>query len=211
VTATPRLAPGRVAARTAAALLLLAAAVVATPGAARADGGLVASDPADGAALAAGPTAVRLTFDRAPDLARSHVGVADGAAALLGTGKLTLVGGRTLRQPVRAPARGTVVVAYHVEFDDGTEVTGHLRFSVGTGEPPPAAAGDPRAGDAERVATSAADAGHGHGIDALSAALLVVDFAVLFGVVALLWLRPRRRDDGPTAGGTDLVGQLVNG
>jgi methionine-rich copper-binding protein CopC len=186
--------------------MFLAAVVVATPAPGRADdGALVSAVPADGAAVADAPSAVRLTFNRAPDVARSHVGVADDTSALLGTGGLTL-DGRSLRQPVRSAARGTVVVAYHVEFADGTEVTGSIRFSVGTGVPPA-----PAAGEAQRAAESAADAGHGHGIDTLSAVLLVVDLGVLLVVLALLMLRPRRHveddDHDGDGGGPDDDGE----
>jgi methionine-rich copper-binding protein CopC len=174
------------AAGTATALLLLTVILVAitAAGCAR-DGTSTTASPADGAALAVAPRAVDLTFDRRPDPAQSHVTVVGSPSAPLDAGELTAAGPGTLRQPVKAAGKGTVVVGYHVVFDDGTEESGTVRFSVGTGEGP---------------TTSAAPA-HQHGVDPFGAALLVVDLAVLLGVVATLKLRPRRRaEDGPPSG-----------
>ncbi|WP_460846752.1 copper resistance protein CopC [Phytohabitans suffuscus] len=148
----------------------------------------MAATPADGAALAAGPRSVDLTFDRRPDLAQSHIGVRDSASVSLDRGELTASGPRTVRQPIEAVGVGTVVVGYHVVFDDGSQTSGSVRFSVGTGTAPAAADG----------AQLDASIHGGHGVDPLGATLLVVDLAVLIGVLVMLKLRPRRHtDDGP--------------
>jgi methionine-rich copper-binding protein CopC len=186
----------RVVARTAAVLLLLTAVLAATPATGWAQaGGLVSAEPADGAPLTQAPRVVELTFNRVPDPALSHVGVVDGSAARLDTGDVTLSGPGTLRERIRTAAKGTVVVAYHVVFTDGTEAFGSIRFSVGTGVAPPAIAGN-----VQRAAEASALA-HTHDIDPLSAILLVVDLGVLVGVVLLLILRPKRRTDGLRSGG----------
>jgi methionine-rich copper-binding protein CopC len=165
------------------AALFLTLFVVATLAGCAQEGALVTATPADGSALAAGPRSVDLTFDRRPDLAQSHVGVRDSDSVALDRGELTAAGPRTVRQPIETAGAGTVVVAYHIVFDDGTQTTGSVRFSVGTGTAP---------------AGAADGSGHEHGVDPLGASLLVVDLAVLIGVVVMLRLRPRRHsDDGP--------------
>ena len=62
------------------------------------------------------------------------------------------------------------------------EITGTLRYSVGTGRTPPA-------GPRSQAAASA----HDHGVDPLGGALLGADVAVLAGVVVLLLVRPGPR------------------
>jgi methionine-rich copper-binding protein CopC len=173
----------------AAVLLLAALPVAASPQPARAaDSALVSAVPADGTALSRAPQYVALTFDQAPELAESHVGVADSTSVLLDAGELVAAGPRTVRQGIRTAAKGTVVVAYHMVFATGAEASGTIRFSVGTGAAPQAAAAD-----AQRAAESAT-LGHDHGVDPLSAVFLVVDLGVLLGAVSLLVLRPRRRN-----------------
>ena len=78
-------------------------------------------------------------------------------------------------------------MAYHVVFDDGTDAAGVLRFSVGTGTPPPALDAAARRADVAAVAT------HQHDVDPVGASLLVVDVAVLLGAVILLFRRPAPR------------------
>ncbi|AVT32362.1 hypothetical protein C6361_26145 [Plantactinospora sp. BC1] len=170
--------PSRATAPIALALLAVAAGVLfGTPAAAGVPGTLVASDPPDQAVLTAGPPGVRLTFSGPPVEAGSHVSVLDGDGSTLTTGPLVVRPGRAVWQPIAVDAPGDVVVAYHVELSSGGAASGILRFSVGTGElPAPLRAAIPT-GD------------HGHGVDPISAFLLVVDGLVALGVLALLWLR----------------------
>lgn len=183
-----------VAPRRIAAGLALAAAGLALAGgyptSTHAGGGLTASSPADRAALATAPTAVRLTFSAVPTVALSHVIVLDEAGSPVNSGALARHGD-TLAQPVRIRARGNHTVAYHVVFDDGSDAHGTLRFSVGTGVPPPPL--EPQA----HQAAEATVARHEHSVDPMSAILLLADAAVGLGVLALLYRRrPGRRRPG---------------
>ncbi|MGN9910231.1 copper resistance CopC family protein [Phytohabitans sp. LJ34] len=164
-------------------VLTLGVAVFGLPPAGAAQGGLTASTPAAQAALAAAPAAVELTFSAVPAAADSHVAVVDESGAKVDTGELALVAAGTLRRPVSIGAAGDYTVAYHVEFEGGGEAKGILRFSVGTGAPPPAS------DRAVEVATAAVSDTHGHGVDPIGATLLVIDGLVVLVVVGLLYLR----------------------
>jgi methionine-rich copper-binding protein CopC len=172
--------------RIAAAVLAIVALLVATPAVSLAAEGLTSADPADRAVLMQPPAAVHVTFSGALDMDQSHVGVVDDTATSVTVGAFTATRPDTLRQTVSVPARGNVVVVYHVVFVDGAEATGTIQFSVGTGVPPPVA---PDA--AQRAATTPA---HGHGIDPVNAALLCLDLVVLIGAVVLVKRRSRRPD-----------------
>lgn len=174
-------------------ILALAGACLWTPTAAPAGGGLTASTPPAQAALPSAPAAVELTFSATPLDGASHVSVLDGGGRTVNSAPASFLG-RTLRQPVAAAGRGDYTVAYHVEFVEGGEATGSLRFSVGTGVPP----GSPD--EAMRLATADAIDTHQHSIDPFSAVLLVVDGIVVAGVIALLWLRRPPPRAGPDIG-----------
>ena len=175
--------------RTVVAVLVTLLTVAAFPAPARAGGGLVSTNPPDGAALAVAPSAVELTFTAPPDSTASHVGVWDAARTALATGEPSRSGSAGLRQTFTVKASGVVTVAYHVVLDDGTDVVGVLRFSVGTGAPPPVL--DPAARRADVAAVTV----HQHDVDPVGASLLVVDVAVLLGAVLLLFRRPAPRTD----------------
>jgi len=98
------------------------------------------------------------------------------------TGKATRAGPAGLRLPLDIRSAGDYTVAYHVVFDDGSDLVGALRFSVGTGAPPSPV------DNAARARPAAVAGAHRHAVDPLGAALLVVDAAVLLVVVALLLL-----------------------
>jgi len=168
------------------ALSSVAFAVLVPPAPAWAGGTLVGGDPADGAVLPSAPTSVELEFSAAPDPALSHISVRDAAGHEVSSGPAVRDSGRTLRQPVAATEPGDYSVAFHVEFADGSELVGARFFSAGTGLPP-------AAGAAERAAATAAVGAHEHGVDPLSAVLLVVDLVVGLSVVLLLMRRPRSR------------------
>ncbi len=86
---------------------------------------------------------------------------------------------------------GDFTVAYHVEFRDGGETRGFLRFSVGTGIAPASATGA-----IERAATAALNQ-HRHQIDPVSAVVLVIDAAVVLAVLLLLLVtRPKQAPSG---------------
>jgi methionine-rich copper-binding protein CopC len=170
--------------RFAAALAVVAFAVLGPAAPASAGGALAGSDPVDGAVLSTPPAAIELRLTAEPDPVLSHVSVRDAAGTELNTGDLTAGPGGTLRQDVTAGGAGDYSVAFHIEFTDGSELTGAQFFSAGTGVPP-------RAGAAERAAATAALPTHQHSVDALSAVLLVLDFAVVLAVVLLLMRTPR--------------------
>jgi methionine-rich copper-binding protein CopC len=177
----PHLLPGPLAAAVAAIAVLLWL----TTGVAHAAPGLVSADPPDGAALAAAPAAVLLTFSAAPDPALSHVSARDTAGREVSTGAAAPAGGAGLRLPVAITATGDYTVAYHVVFRDGGDTVGAVVFSVGTGAAPARPAVGP--------AAEAPHPGHEHGVDGVSAVLLVADLLVAIAVPLLLLRRPRRR------------------
>jgi methionine-rich copper-binding protein CopC len=174
-----------------AALALSAAVIVAavglTPAAAYAGDGVVSSSPVDGTAIGSAPAEVRLTFDAPPDATDSHLAVYDSTEARLDSGPLRVSGRDELTQAVHPAARGDVVVAYHVVLSDGTELTGRVRFSVGTGLAPA------RDDNPAVAKANAAVAGHQHGVDPIGGTVLVIDGVVLAGAVVMLFLRPARR------------------
>ncbi|MBY8870804.1 copper resistance protein CopC [Micromonospora sp. PLK6-60] len=162
-------------------------AVLAVPGAARAGTGLAGSDPRDGAVLVTTPAAVRLTFTGEPDLDDSHVAVLDDRGTAVTTADPRPAEPRTLRLPLDAGLTGDLTVAWHVSFRDGGQSQGTVRFSVGTGRPPA-----PAGAQLDRAAADLLDS-HAHGIDPLSAVLLVVNGVVVLGAVTLLLVHNPRR------------------
>jgi methionine-rich copper-binding protein CopC len=176
---------------------------------------LTSTDPADGAVLVRVPSGVELSFSAAPDPDRSHVAVRDGSGTALNAGRLRLVQPERLRQPIHgtaAPPDGSadVTVSYHVVLTDGRELAGTLRCRVGTRVAAgPGAAGGPSPVDAATDAGAAAKAdaagnaavaagsAHQHGVDPVSAALLVVDGVVALTVVVLLLRRPPPQPSRP--------------
>jgi hypothetical protein len=137
--------------------------------------------------LAVAPTSVELSFAAPPLVDSSHVSVQDQQGSSVDSGPLAGAGENRLRRPVAIRAAGGFTVAYHVVFADGTTTVGVVRFSVGAGTRPPQA---PPGGEG----------GHEHGIDPLSALLLLADAAVVVAVGALLLRGPRRpaADPSPT-------------
>jgi methionine-rich copper-binding protein CopC len=145
----------------------------------------VAAVPGAGAALATAPAEVTLTFANEVDPGQSHVVVSDSAGTNVAAAEYGLPEPRLLRLPVHITAPGDYTVAYHITFIDGTSVTALYRFSVGTGKAPAAL------DDTAAATATEAVAGHAHGVDGLSALLLVADGVVLLGALAVLRLRPR--------------------
>lgn len=172
-------------------LPLVVAGLLLSPPGALAQGGLIASSPRAQAVLTSAPTAVELVFSTTPVLDSSHVAVFGPDGGTVSTGELRRGTGPALRQPLAIRGTGDFTVAYHVEFEGGGQATGQLRFSVGTGAAPQAA--DRAAADAAASAVAA----HGHGVDPVSAVLLVVDGLVVLGVVAMLYLRRPSRPGPP--------------
>ncbi|WP_213451358.1 copper resistance CopC family protein [Rhizomonospora bruguierae] len=173
--------PRRTASRLALLAVLVCAGLAATPGAGYAAERLTAARPADGAALATAPTEVVLTFSRAPDRQLSHISVRDSAGQEVGSGEPARSGADGLRVEVSIRSPGDYTVAYHVVLDNGSDVTGALRFSSGTGIPPAPM------GKAESARVTAG--GHAHGVDPIGATLLLVDLAVVVFVGVLLLRR----------------------
>ncbi|MFG3691275.1 copper resistance CopC family protein [Micromonospora sp. NPDC047740] len=169
-------------------MLTVALAVPAAPAAASGGDDATASVPADGAALPAAPTQVELTFSRPPVAARSHLAVVTEDGRRVNPSDTPTAAGRRLVQAVSIQRPGVFTIAYHVEFADGGEAQGSRRFSVGTGAPPPAA---------PVPAEAAAVSEHQHGVDPVSAVLLVVDGLVVLGAVTMLLRTRRPRHAGP--------------
>ena len=176
---------------------LAAALVLAVPAAGWARDEVATSDPADRSALGTAPAAVNLVLSAVPDPGLSHVSVVDADRRQVGSGDLSLVGERQLRLPVRITARGNYTAAYHITFEDGSELTGVVRFSVGTGVSPPVPDAAGQRADEELAQQ------HNHDIDPMSGVLLVADLVVLVAVALLLLRRPGRRWTAPPAGTDD--------
>ena len=165
--------------------LLIGAALAVSAGPSWAADGVVSSDPANGAALPIAPSTVELVFSAPIDLSQSHLAAQDGHGSKVTVGEPQRAAPGTLRLPITIRAAGDYTVGYHVVFQDGTEATGLLRFSVGTGVPPAPLGGAASAQMQQRVV-----GGHEHGVDPLSGTMLVADVAVLIGAIVLL-LRKR--------------------
>jgi methionine-rich copper-binding protein CopC len=152
---------------------------------------ITSTSPIDGAWLAQPPAAVELssTVPLVPDL--SHVSVLDRSGTALNSGRPILVVPETLRQPVNITTAGDVTVTYHVTLVDGAQLAGTLRFSVGTlslsGIVPAIAPSTATTNSNEAVAGSA----HRHGIDPISAAMLILDGVAVLAAIVLLMRRPR--------------------
>lgn len=148
---------------------------------------LVGAEPADGARLAAPPAEVSLTFSAEVDAGATHVIVVDPDGTPRSAGEPVVRGG-TVRQPVEITGAGPLVVAYHVTFRDGRELSGQQRFVVGTaaGEVPPEAA------EGALAAAEEADGGpHDHGrLGPLAGAAAL---AIVAGGATVLTVAFRRR------------------
>jgi methionine-rich copper-binding protein CopC len=118
--------------RLAAALLLSGVAVVATATPAFAHAELTASDPAQGAALAAPPQQVQLTFSEAVTLGANPVTVTGPEDASWTVGQPSIAGA-VVTVPVQpAGPAGAYTLTYRVVSDDGDEVTGTVAFTLTT-------------------------------------------------------------------------------
>ena len=90
---------------------------------------IIGSDPADGAALAASPAQVALTFTDEIQAVGSQVVVADAAGAQVAAGAPAVVGtGATL--PLPTLADGAYTVTWRVVSSDGHPIDGTFTFSV---------------------------------------------------------------------------------
>jgi hypothetical protein len=170
-------------------VVVIVAALV-SPAPARAGGTLVDGDPVDGGALSEAPASIGLGFSEEPDLALSHISVQTAAGDEVNAGPTVRDGEHALRQPIAVRDRGDYTVAFHVEFTDGSDLSGARFFSVGTGVPP-------MSGSARREAAVASVSAHTHGVDPLSAVMLVANLVT--ALVVLLLLRRRRVSTAPRA------------
>ncbi|MEA2631497.1 MAG: copper transport protein, partial [Chloroflexota bacterium] len=102
----------------------------------------VGSDPAAGATLATGPTAVTITFGERPDSHLSTIEVLDANGNDVSAGPTTVVGsdGLVLTVPLQPLPTGVYTVAWRtVAADDGHVGSGSFAFGIGV--TPPAADG----------------------------------------------------------------------
>jgi copper transport protein len=96
--------------------------------------------PANGAVLAAPPSAVRLVFDDNVRPGSGMKAIRNGGGSVL-AGKPRVVGGRTLVVSLRPRLPdGDYTVLWRVVSDDGHAIAGVIAFGVGAGRAPPAAA-----------------------------------------------------------------------
>ncbi|TDC42927.1 copper resistance protein CopC [Micromonospora sp. KC213] len=154
---------------------------------------VTASVPPAQAVLATAPTRVVVTFAAEPLAEGYHLTVLDTEGRPVGDTE-AVRSGHTLTRDVAIDRPGDFTTVWHVRFADGRELTGWRRFSVGTGQPPAPLS------DAQRQAAEAVGSTHGHGVDPVSAVLLVVNALVVAIVVTMLLVtRPPRgdTDDSP--------------
>ncbi|WP_405425774.1 copper resistance protein CopC [Micromonospora sp. NBC_00617] len=140
---------------------------------------LMDSSPADAQSLTTAPGEARLNLSAAADPALSHLSVVDSAGRRVDSGAVTAGPGDILRVPVRIQANGTYTVVYHVIGVAGGQTSGVIRFAVGT--------------QASGAAAADAHAGHEHGVDGLSAILLLINFVTVVVLAVLLVRRPAPR------------------
>lgn len=129
--------------RLASVLLLAGVSVVALAPAAGAHAGLVASDPAAGAQLAAAPEAVVLDFTEEPERSLSVIRVLDTSGGAWEQGKAAPLAGepKKLRIALKALPEGVYTVSWRVVSQvDGHATAGAFAFGVGvaaSAAPPP--------------------------------------------------------------------------
>ncbi|CCH17064.1 copper resistance CopC family protein [Micromonospora lupini] len=140
---------------------------------------LMGSSPADAQSLTTAPGEARLNLSAAADPALSHLSVVDSAGRRVDSGAVTAGPGDILRVPVRIDANGTYTVVYHVIGVAGGQTSGVIRFAVGT--------------QASGAANVGAGHEHEHGVDGLSAVLLLVNLVTVVVLAILLVRRPAPR------------------
>jgi methionine-rich copper-binding protein CopC len=158
---------------------------------------LTSSTPTEGDRLTAAPPTVSLTFNGPLNPDRTHVTVATASGVSVGNGAAETAG-RTVTQPVAVAAGGRYLIAYHVTFGDGRDLSGLFAFNVGTGTADdPAASGQGSVpvptGPPSGAVSGGPDtgAGHSHGDpDPLTLTVIAVDLAV---AAVVLWVLHRRR------------------
>ena len=121
--------------RLAAGLLIVVGVLVATTTAVEAHALLRSSQPAGGALVHHGPSAVVLNFSQAPDLKISSVDVLGPNGKSMAAGELERLRGRPerLRLPIRPLDQGAVTVDWRIVSSvDGDTTTGSFAFGVRT-------------------------------------------------------------------------------
>ena len=127
---------------------LVALALLGATGRAAAHNSLVSSDPADGARLASGPAAIRLTFDQPVRDGFNTVAVTGPDNTRWATGQVVAGGSSVSAALLPLGPAGEYVIGYRIVSADGHPVTGTVRFQLtraGSGTPAaqdPAADGD---------------------------------------------------------------------
>jgi methionine-rich copper-binding protein CopC len=122
----------------------------------------------------AGPGAARLTLSSDVDVAQSHVTVTSPDGREVRTGPITAGPADVLTVPVVLDAGVAYTVGYHIIGADGAVAAGSAPLTPGAAGPAPAH-------------------DHGHGVDPLSAVLLLINFGVVVVVGWLLLTRPAPR------------------
>ncbi|MEV4118646.1 copper resistance CopC family protein [Micromonospora sp. NPDC049645] len=144
---------------------------------------LEAVEPADGASVTVAPPEVTLRFSAAPHPRVLHLTVV-GPAGKDVTLADPVVNGAVISVAVAAGQAGPYRVGYHLDLDDGTPVSGLATFTVGSGAA------------STSVPVEAAGPAHGgHHLerDASTLVLVLIDLALVVGLVWILARRPRVR------------------
>ncbi|MFJ6194985.1 copper resistance protein CopC [Micromonospora sp. NPDC092111] len=144
---------------------------------------LQAVEPADGASVTVSPTEVALRFNAAPHPRVMHITVVGPGGEEVTRGD-PVVDGTLVSVAVAANRPGPYRVGYHLDLGDGRPVAGLTTFTVGQG------AGT-TAGPVE--AAGPAHGGHHMERDASTLVLVLIDLALMAGLVWILVRRPRVR------------------
>lgn len=110
-----------------------------TPAVAWAHARLTKSEPANQAKLTAAPTAIRLWFSEAPEIALTHVTLTDSMHATIATGAVARGATKlAVTAPIsRALTAGRYTIAWRTAAADGHPTSGQVTFSVVTATPAP--------------------------------------------------------------------------
>lgn len=154
-------------------LLLACAAVGIAPPAAQAHNVLVASDPKDGATLAASPSQVTLVFDQAVRQGYAQVSVTGADGSAWADGRAAVAAERVSVKVKPLPAGGSYVVGYRILSADGHPVTGKITFTLAANASG-VAAGAAAEGSSAEAAEAAANGGAGMAVVWIVGALLLL-------------------------------------
>jgi methionine-rich copper-binding protein CopC len=179
--------------RHAAVVVLVGLTLLVGAGPAQAHSFLVSSNPADGSALATGPSSISLTFNNPVQKGFDTLTVVGPDGNLWSTGDTHVDGTNASVDVLPLGPAGTYTIGFRVISADSHPVTGSKSFTLitaGTGTPGPPA-------DKATASTASSSSGGAGGVPAW---VFVLGAAVVFGGGLVLALRSGRRAAPRTPG-----------